>query len=406
MENPPLVAPEKSAAWHWPWWPLVPIYPYGQRRTLFREVIPGEMWIFEQLQGIFYVVVPIRMTVIRLQEGGLLVYAPVAPTPECLGWMADLVARYGEVKYIIFPTVSGLEHKVFVGPFARRFPQAQVFVPPHQWSFPLSLPLSWLGFPLGRTQILPEDSRRSPFGQEFDYEILGPIGLGVGNFGEVALLHRRSQTLLVTDSLISIAPEADPVLTLDPYPLLYHGRDHHTEAIADTPELRRKGWQRIVLFALYFQPQALGTAAFWESLRQTREASDRSGRNLWGFYPFQWQDHYGQSFEALRKNGCLQVAPILQTLIFNRQPAQVVAWADRVSRWNFWRIIPCHFSAPLAAGPEQFRRAFNYFDVAHHPQEPNPFPVADLHTLTAIDRLLQRWKITPPNRLHRPPMEP
>ena len=75
---------ERSADWSWPWWPLLPLSPYGQRRTLRREVIANQIWTFDQMQGIFYVVVPIRMTVIRLAAGGLLVYAPVAPTPECI----------------------------------------------------------------------------------------------------------------------------------------------------------------------------------------------------------------------------------------------------------------------------------------------------------------------------------
>ena len=37
------------------------------------------VWCFEQLIGIYYVHVPIRMTVLRLEAGGLFVYAPVAP---------------------------------------------------------------------------------------------------------------------------------------------------------------------------------------------------------------------------------------------------------------------------------------------------------------------------------------
>ena len=51
----------------WRFWPIVPIYPYGQRRTIRKEVIKDTIWTFDQLQGIFYVVVPIRMTVIKLK---------------------------------------------------------------------------------------------------------------------------------------------------------------------------------------------------------------------------------------------------------------------------------------------------------------------------------------------------
>src|SRR4028118_2277386 len=131
--------------WSWSFWPAVPLYPYGRRRTLRQEVVKDTIWTFDQIQGILYTVVPIRMTVVKLDVGGLLVYAPVAPTPECIRLVKELVAVHGEVKYILLTTVSGIEHKVFVGPFARCFPQAQVFVAPQQWSFPVNLPLSWLG---------------------------------------------------------------------------------------------------------------------------------------------------------------------------------------------------------------------------------------------------------------------
>lgn len=90
----------------WPYWYLVPIYPYSQRQTLVREVVPDTIWVLEQVQGIFYVVVPIRMTVVRLNTGGLLIYSPIAPTAECLQLLGQLTAKYGPVKYIILPTIS------------------------------------------------------------------------------------------------------------------------------------------------------------------------------------------------------------------------------------------------------------------------------------------------------------
>ncbi|MGL6283844.1 MAG: DUF4336 domain-containing protein, partial [Microcoleaceae cyanobacterium] len=206
-----------TSEYNWNLWPLVPLYPYGQRRTIRKEIIKDTIWTFEQLQGIFYVVVPIRMTVVRLQSGGLLVYAPVAPTRECLQLMAELVSQYGDVKYIILPTASGLEHKVFVGPFARRFPQAQIFVAPGQWSFPINLPLTWLGLPGDRTEILPKDSSQTVLAEEFDYLILGPISLGIGKFTEVAFFHRQSRTLLLTDTIISIPNDPPAIARLDTY---------------------------------------------------------------------------------------------------------------------------------------------------------------------------------------------
>ncbi|MCY7285366.1 MAG: DUF4336 domain-containing protein, partial [Cyanobacteria bacterium CAN_BIN43] len=207
--------------WSWRFWFMVPLYPYSQRRTLRTEVVKDRIWTFDQLQGILYVAVPIRMTVVRLDEGGLLVYAPVAPTPECIRLVEELVAQHGSVKYIILPTVSGLEHKVFVGPFARKFPQAQVYVAPNQWSFPISLPLSWLGFPIGRTHVLPEQSHEAPFGKQFDYAIL-TIDLGLGTFGEVAFFDRRSQTLLVTDTVLVVPEDPPAIVRLNLDALMFH----------------------------------------------------------------------------------------------------------------------------------------------------------------------------------------
>ena len=55
----------------------------------------------------FYVAVPIRMTVARV-PGGLMVYAPVAPTAEVRRALLDLEQRFGPVMSIVLPTASGL----------------------------------------------------------------------------------------------------------------------------------------------------------------------------------------------------------------------------------------------------------------------------------------------------------
>lgn len=347
--------------WVWRFWAALPLYPYSKRRTLRTEVIKNTIWAFDQIQGILYTVVPIRMTIVKLAAGGLLVYAPVAPTTECIRLVNQLVAEHGEVKYIILPTSSGLEHKVFVGPFARCFPQAKVFVAPNQWSFPLNLPLSWLGFPPNRTQILPEDSSQVPFADEFDYAML-TIDLGRGSFAEVALFHKASHTLLVTDSVLSIPAEPPAIVQLDPYPLLFHARDSALQKVEDTEANRRKGWQRISLFAMYFRPSALEPVNFGQSVREALKAPDRSKQAYFGWFPFRWKDGWLRSFYALRSGGRLFVAPILQILIFPQAPEQTLKWADRVAKWQFQRIIPCHFDAPIAADPRQFRQAFTFLE--------------------------------------------
>lgn len=391
--------------WSWPLWPIVPLYPYGKRRTLRKEVVKDTIWTFDQIQGILYVAVPIRMTVVKLDEGGLLVYSPVAPTPECVRLMRELEAQHGGVKYIILPTTSGLEHKVFVGPFARKFPKAKVYVAPDQWSFPLNLPLSWLGFPLGRTHLLPDDCTQSPFCNEFDYAVLGPVTLGLGPFEEVALFHRRSRTLLVTDSVLTI-PETPPdIVQLAPEALLFHARDHVYDEVEDTWENRCKGWQRIALFAFYFRPSAAETVPLGQAIRETINAPNRSKKNYFGLFPFRWKPDWKRSFDALRGDGRLLVAPILQTLILNRDPHVTLDWVYRVACWDFKRIIPSHFDAPIEADAHLFRQAFHFLEpskteaAAFRGRSPCGLLEDDLELLRELDETLTRRGITPPSKL-------
>lgn len=380
---------------YWGFWFVAPLYPYGKRQTLRREIVKDTIWTFEQIQGILYVVVPIRMTVVKLEGGGLLVYAPVAPTSECIRLVRELEAEHGEVKYIILPTISGIEHKVFVGPFARRFPQALVFIAPHQWSFPLDLPLSWLGLPPKRTKILTQERDSVPFASEFDWEILGPIDLRLGQFEEVALFHKRSRALLLTDTLVSI-PETPPeVVQLDPYPLLFHARDSAVEPMRDTWENRVRGWQRIALFSLYFKASVLDTPSWSDTFRRALMSPERSAKAYFGLYPFQWRFDWKKSFDALRGSGRPFVAPILQATILNRAPEETLAWRDRVAKWDFTQIIPCHFEPLIYSNPQQFREAFSFLEGKSGNAA---LPEGDLELIRQISNNLEKVKIIPASK--------
>lgn len=42
-------------------------------------------------------------------------------------------------------------------------------------------------------------------------------------------------------------------------------------------------------------------------------------------------------------------------------PGQVRRWVDSiVADWNFNRVIPCHFAAPMRTSPAEFKRAFAF----------------------------------------------
>ncbi len=380
----------------WRWWLSLPLYPYSQRQTLRTELVPDWAWSFEQIQGILYVVTPLRMTVLRLNGGGLLVYAPIAPTAECVRLVNELVDRYGAVQYIVLPTLSGLEHKVFVGPFARQYPSATVYVAPGQWSFPLNLPSSWLGLPLGRTQIwntddhLGENSFPDALRERFDWAMLGPIDLNWGKFGEMALFDRQLKLLLVTDTVLSIPEQPPAIVQLDPYPLLFHARDRVSDPIIDTPALRLKGWQRVVLFTFYFRPSAVEISSIWQIFQSLSTAPDYSRRAFFGLYPFQWQEQWLPSFQTLQGGGRLLVAPILQQLILNRQPQLTLAWVDRVAQWDFQQIIASHFQAPIAATAQDWRSAFDFLHSGRQ------LPPQDFQLLQKIDTVLENSGILPP----------
>jgi len=379
----------------WPFWAVVPIYPYGQRQTLCKEVLANTIWTFEQLQGILQVVVPIRMTVIRLSTGGLFVYAPVAPTPQCIKYLLELTKLYGDVKYIILPTISGVEHKVFVGPFARYFSEAQVFVIPNQWSFPVNLPLSWLGFPPKRTQFLPQDSSQTPFADEFDYAILAPISLNIGSFSEVVFFHKASKTLLVNDLLISIPEDPPEIIQSVPDCLLFHAKDDVFDQVLDSPASRRKGWQRICLLSLYFQPQSLEVTGIKQTLQESFQASDRSSKAYFGLYPFKWHWSWQESFDKLRDNGKLLVAPILQELILNRDPQGVINWVETVASWDIERMIASHFDSPISTTSQELRQAFSFLTPEKF-QQNNLIPQEEIKVLKRINNILVKTKIIPP----------
>ena len=383
-------APPTNADQRWPWWPLLPLYPYGRRPTLVRELIPEQLWSFEQLQGVFYVAVPIRMTVARVR-GGLMLYAPVAPTAQVRRALLDLEQRYGPVQSIVLPTASGLEHKLPVPAMARAYPEATVWVTPGQWSFPLNLPASWLGFPRRRTRVLGEQGY--PHSDELQWLSLGPLDLGLGRFQEFSCLHRSSGALLITDALVAINPQPPELFDADPTPLLFHARDRGDQPLTDSPELRLKGWQRLALFASYLRPEALSLPPLPQLLAQAFRPGCRDARSYFGLYPFHWSRSSAAVFAELQGQavGGLQVAPVLERLVFPRAQALLLAWLRRLAelpelRW----LVPAHYDAPVPCTAEQLLQLAQALEQrAWAPSQ------GDWTYLAGIDGLLLRSGVVP-----------
>ena len=357
---PPLPAHASFEGADWPLWPALPLAPYGQRKTIMREAVPGRVWMFEQLLGVFYVHVPIRMTVVAMDQGGLFVYAPVAPTKECLALLKPLIEKHGDVKFIVLPSVAP-EHKTLAGPFARAFPKADLYTTDRQYAFPLNLPAQWLGFPRA-VKALPASSEGTDlWGGEFAHEVLTAKASKESIYQEAAFYHKPSKTLLVCDAVLSTGIDPPPILTSEPQytrALLYHARDDPLEKVEDTPEVRRKGWQRIALFANFFMPGALVKLDndVWLS---AAPKSPMPELGWGGVLPFTWKESTAKAFDAFRDDGKPVVVPIIQ-IIYSRAPEAASRWLSKVTSWDFDRVVPAHFDAPIAAGPKEFAQAFDF----------------------------------------------
>lgn len=343
----------------WPWWPLLPLYPYGRKYTLFKEIIPKQVWGLEQLQGLYYVAVPVRLTVLKV-SGGLMLVNPLPPTGELLEHLADLEKEHGPVLSIVLPTASGLEHKISMPALARAFPKAVLWICPGQWSFPLNVSLDFVGIPKFRTKFLIEDG--VPHEESCTWISLGPLDIGLGRFQEISCFHKPSNSLLVTDALVSINSEPPELFDFDPTPLLFHSRDRGDQLLEDSSQARKKGWLRLILFASYLRPEKLSIPPLKIIFRNAFKPGLRNKRAHFGIFPFSWQDGWEDTAEKLIgvNQPYIQIAPVIERLVFPRAQDSFLGWLEQLSslRGIKW-LIPAHFSAPVSFTPRQIKSLAN-----------------------------------------------
>ncbi|XP_071913160.1 uncharacterized protein [Coffea arabica] len=316
------------------------------------------------------------MTVIKLKSGGLWVHAPIAPTKECIELVKELGAP---VEYIVLPTFA-YEHKIFVGPFSRKFPRAQVWVAPRQWSWPLNLPLEFFG--IFRAKTLKDDDTSTPWADEIEQKVLSCPEVGIGPYVEVAFYHKHSRTLLVTDAVIFVPRQPPECISKESLlasaknglavKVLSKGKEVPNEPVVDDNKNRQKGWERMVLQILFLGPSNL-------------------------LEP-------NASFAQMSQK--LIVSPIVKTLVFSKVPEKVRDWIDSIVRdWRFKRIIPAHFAAPINASRSDFLAAFAFLDDLLGEQyvtrpslsllftsllgkAASYFPPDDMRTLSSLDEFL------------------
>jgi hypothetical protein len=175
---------------------------------------------------------------------------------------------------------------------------------------------------------------------------------------------------------LEVTEEVPEICALEPAPLLYHARDTVTQVVENTEEVRRIGWRRIALFGLFFTPSAIDIKDAGAAFKERRPDIDPG---FLGIYPWEWVRDDKVSFDAL--TGGLLVAPILQVLILNRSPVEVLDFADAVSNWDIERIIPAHFKNDLKYTGADYRKAFTFLEAGGVPKGlPKPM-TADLKLL-------------------------
>ncbi len=359
----------------WQWWPLFPLYPYGSKKTIIKELIPNQIWSLEQIQGIYYVAVPVRMTVIKVYEG-LMLINPLPPTLELVNHLNELILLHGPIKAIILPTASGLEHKIGLPPLARIFNESKIWLCPGQWSFPINLPLDFIGIPSRRTKILFEDGL--PFDDVCEWRSLGPINLGLGRFQEISCFHKPTGTLHVTDAIVGIDSNPPDIFDYDPSPLLFHSRDRGDEQLQDSPEKRKKGWARLVLFASYLRPSKLQIPSLIDVIKYSFKKGLRNRRAHFGIYPFLWDKDWEDSVSEIIGGNSpkIQIAPVLQRLIFPRSKNLLSNWLDLIKKHDGMKfLISAHYSSPINFSKENCENLIKQINSEkwNHPNEDNKF---------------------------------
>jgi hypothetical protein len=122
-----------------------------------------------------------------------------------------------------------------------------------------------------------------------------------------------------------------------------------------------------------------------------------------GIYPWDWDPAQAERSFAAIQNRPL-VPPVLRELILDRQPEATIAFAQRVARWRFERIIPAHLNAPIRAGPAEWLRAWSFLqEKAIDVEQLLPTPLrraeptdGDLALLRGVSKSLTESKVVKP----------
>jgi hypothetical protein len=152
------------------------------------ENLAPDLWIANTgfFSAEWNVTVPVRMTLIRLNDRRVLIHSPVPIGPE----LRAAVEELGQPAALIAPN---LFHHQFISEWKSAFPNAKAFCVP--------------GLEKIRSDIKFDGALDSVSAPEWRGEIDQILVEGIPMYGEIVFSHRQSRTLIVSDIVFNYTPE-------------------------------------------------------------------------------------------------------------------------------------------------------------------------------------------------------
>ena len=171
--------------------------------------------------------------------------------------------------------------------------------------------------------------------------------------------YKPSRTLCATRSRGDVEPP--PILTSEPEYTLLSTRATRIELVADTPAARLRPAAHRGPAAPLRPGSAVADLGLGPVLAAARSPSYELGWGGW--LPIAWRSPEAEaaSFDAFSANGKPTLLPIIQIILSRGNSGEATQrWVDKVTSWDFERVVPAHLDAPLAIGPKQFAEPFAF----------------------------------------------
>jgi short-subunit dehydrogenase len=152
--------------------------------------VAENVWIFDDAPiGVAGLQLPVRMTVIRLASGALLLYSPIRYSSI----LREELSRLGTIKHLVAPSIA---HWMFIPEWQSALPDAVTLAVP---GLGARKQVRDAGLRIDGT--LPDDAPNEWANEIETVLVTAPL------FAEVALLHKPSRTLVLTDLVQNIRAE-------------------------------------------------------------------------------------------------------------------------------------------------------------------------------------------------------